>query len=160
MAEMKCYVGIYEYKIKTGSFDKVIEAIYHTDVNTSAKEIFEHFLRDNSTTSNKFYTMQVESIIETPFQDSINFYTIRTNTKGDIDEIDIINPNNLDKDMLIDAIIGCVPTEQFAITCKDAVIRKSIEMVDKKFQWGQDAKQRLSKVNVLRLKEIYTKLKS
>ena len=160
MADMKCCVGIYEYKINNGSFEKVIEAIIHTDVNTSAKELFDHFTKGNMEIPNKFYIMQVESIVEKPFQDTINFYTIRVNIKGDIEEISIVSPNALNKDILIDAIIGCTPTEHFAITCTDNVIRKCIELRDSKFVWRADTKQRLQKVNVLRLKEFYQKLKS
>lgn len=157
MQEMKCCIGVYEYNTKDGGFDPLVAGQLYKDINTSAKELFEDIIENMvNDISNKFFVMTVESIIEEPFHSTNNFYTIRTDVKGNIQDIEIIGPNNIDKNMIIDAILGCDITEDFLKSCNDRLVSKSID----NNKWSSDAKDRLSKVNILRLKEIYEKLKS
>lgn len=159
MQELHLAIQIYEFRVKNGGFTQVIAGTHYTDENTSAKQLFEFMVENfQHDTKNKFFIMTIEGTSQDEFAN--NFYTIRTNTKGDIEDIQIINPNSLDKDLLIDAIIGCKITGKFAVSCTDAVIKKCIVLENKEFKWSSDAKDRLKKVNSLRLKEFYKKLKS
>lgn len=168
--EMRCDVKIYEYQLKNGNFIISAAQLIHTDVNTSAKEIFNMVMDSKDNISNKFFTMIIESTINEPFDVSINFYTVRTNLSGAVQEINIIGPNNLDQEMLIDAIIGCKPTVKFWMNCKDKILEKVVVRPLSKFypdsydedgfKWTDDAKDRLKKVNSIRLKEIYEKLRA
>lgn len=156
---MKCSIAIYEYIIKNGGFDLLIrDNLYEVDANTSAKELFE-FMMTGLNKSNKFFIMQVK------YSDKVlQFYTIRTNVKESVECISMIGPNTLDKDMLIHAIIGCKPTLKFMDSCSDRIIKKALSysVVDSegKMNWPPDIKDRLEKVNHLRLKEIYEKLRA
>ena len=159
MQELHLGVKILEYKIKTGGFEAVIAGTMYTDMNTSAKEIFENMVENfHHDVKNKFFIMDVEGTVKDEF--SHNFYSIRTNTDSKIEDIQIISPNNLDKELLVDAILGSKISDRFASSCTDAVIKKCIVFEDKQFKWSSDAYQRLQKVNSLRLKEYYKKLKS
>ena len=154
--EVKYVIDIHEYQPKKGSFDLKHTRSIVVDVNTSTKELFKQ-ITETDDRKNKFYMMQV---IETNgMNETYNFYTIRTDVNGSVEDIQIINPNNFDKDILIDAIIGCKITDSFAASQNDAVIRKCIKYHDNEFVWAPDTHIRLQKVNVLRLKEIYNKLK-
>lgn len=155
MNEMKCVVSLYEFKNKTGNYEIFKEELLHTDVNTSVKELFDRIISDEEI-ENKFYVMHVKYTMEKPFSDYNQFYKIRTDLKGKIFDISLIGPNSIDKNILIDAIIGCTPPEDF----KDKVVSKCICIQNNKPTWTEDTKERLSKVNDIRLKEIYEKLKS
>lgn len=159
MQEIHLGIGIYEFQIKTGGFVEVIAGTHYAEESTSAKQLFEYMTENfQHDTNNKFFVMTVEGTNKDEF--AHNFYTIRTNNKGDVEDIQIINPNSLDKDLLVDAILGCKITGKFAASCTDAVIKKCIVLKDKEFKWSSDAVDRLKKVNPLRLKEFYKKLKS
>ena len=166
--EIRCNTEVYEYEMKTGRFKEPHLMVLYTDENTSAKEMFERVMDDKNSICNKFFVMCIKSQYTDDTNVSISFYTVRTNTRGIIDNIDAIGPNNLDQDVLIDAIIGCKPTTTFFMKCNDRIIEKIVNrsMVDdsnydeENFSWSDDAKDRLKKVNTLRLKEIYEKLKS
>ena len=159
--EMRCEIKIYEYDIKTGNYNNFAAAVLHKDINTSAKQMFDEVIKNNDKIFNKFFVMEIESVVEEPFKDSIDFYTVKTNEKGDIDEINMVGPNNLNRDVLIDAIMGCKPTKSFYSKYKDRVIDKIVEKQnDEEFRWADDAKDRLKKFNVIRLREIYKKLRA
>ena len=82
----------------------------------------------------------------------------------------MVGPNNLNQDVLIDAIIGCKPTPSFYMKCQDRLIDKIVvrplskfypdSYDEDNFSWTIDAKDRLKKVNVIRLREIYKKLRA
>ena len=159
MQELHLGISIHEFKLKNGGFVQVIGGTHYADENTSAKQLFESMVENfQHDTVNKFFIMDVEGTNQDEF--AHNFYTIRTNNKGNVEDIQIINPNSLDKDLLIDSILGCKITRKFAVSCTDAVIKKCIILEDKEFKWSSDAASRLKKVNPLRLKEFYNKLKS
>lgn len=163
--EMRCDIRIYEYDTNNGKYNSFIAAVWHRDINTSAKELFDETIRNADNIINRFFVMTIESIVEEPFNDSIDFYTVKTNIKGDVDEIKIIGPNSLDADMLIDAIMGCKLTTQFYDKYNDNFIRKIIKSDHLSpeitvLRWASDAKDRLKKLNILRLKEIYENLRA
>lgn len=159
MQEIHLGIRIYEFQIKTGGFVQVISGTHYADESTSAKQLFEYMTENfQHDTKNKFFIMNIEGTNKDEF--AHNFYTIRTNNKGDVEDIQIINPNSLDKDLLVDAILGCKITGKFATSCTDVIIKKCIVLEDKEFKWASDAASRLKKVNPLRLKEFYKKLKS
>ena len=151
--EMRCAIKIYQYQNNTGNFSKLTEAVTYEDINMSAKQLFEKVMSDKQELlKNKFFIMEVDSSDD--ISDSHNFYSIRTDINCKINEIDIAGPNNLDKSMLIDAIVGCSPMMSMLNT-------KLVTAHDRgKCMWVPDVKDRLQKMNVLRLKEIYEKLKS
>lgn len=156
--EIHLGVAILEFNIKSGGFITVFAGTMYADVNASAKQIFEDFIEPPLDLKNKFFIMKVEGTVDDEF--AYNFYTIRTNSDSKIEDIHIINPNSLDHDLLVDAIVGCKITDKFAVSCTDAVIRKCIVLENNEFKWTPDAKDRLKKVHSLRLKEFYQKLKS
>lgn len=158
---VKWNIEIYGYNNTDGTFTDVNSSSMHGNINTSAKQLFEETIQWDESIANRFFLMSIQTIAEIasdgtkPFEDHMEFYTIRTNSRG-IEEISIIGPNMVDKDILIDAIIGCEPTQEFIDSCKDRIVDKLVT----ESEWAHDAKERLSKVNPIRLKEIYTKLKS
>ena len=159
--EMRCEIKIYEYQPREGKFSLFTTQLIYTDVNTSAKEMFKMIMKSKDDMNNKFFTMIIDTTIKEPFEDSIDFYTVKTNVNGDVDDITIIGPNNLDQEMLVDAILGCKPTKEFVDKCNDRIIDKITYPYDGiSLEWTDDAKDRLKKVNVLRLKEIYQKLRA
>lgn len=160
--EIRCSIEVHEYEMKTGRFKEPHLMVLHTDENTSAKEMFERVMDDKNSICNKFFIMSVKSQYADDTKVSISFYTIRTNIRGIVDTIDAVGPNNLDQDVLIDAIIGCKPSSTFLAKCNDRIIEKIVVKINdySDFTWSDDAKDRLKKVNTLRLKEIYEKLKS
>lgn len=155
---MNVDVTLYEYDIIHGSFDVVNSDITaDSDINN----LFE-FISKDINKLNKFFIVTTDVI---GFGQSV-FYTIRTDKDGNIMELEKIVPNNIDKDMLVDAIVGCKPSGAFLDSCKDRIIERCIEnKYDEKhhlvyYEWSHDVKDRLKKMNALRLKEIYKKLKS
>ena len=151
-------VSIFEFEIKSGSFRETI-TVGHVmvDISTSAKQLFEQIVQDyNYDTKNKLFVMKTAS---GTLNEYVNFYSIRTNTRGTIDDIRIIHPNNVDKELIIDAILGCKISDNFAISCTDAVLKKCIILENNEFKWSHDTSERLSKVNPLRLREYYKKIK-
>lgn len=168
--EIRCNAEVYEYGMRTGKFEEPRLMVLHTDENTSAKEIFEEVMDGTDDIDNKFFIMCIKSQYG-DIENSkvlINFYSVRTNNRGLVENIDAIGPNSIDQDVLIDAIIGCKPTSAFLMKCNDRIIEKIVIKTMKDdnnydsndFIWSEDAKDRLKKVNTLRLKEIYEKLKS
>lgn len=161
-------ISIFEYEIKTGMYKTVIfNRMDESITNLSVKELFLTTIGFTEISmKNKFFIMQVE--FTTNKKSKFNIYSIRTNTDDSIEDISDIGPNTLDKGMLIDAIVGCRPTEDFVRNCKDRIIHKCIypysdninNNVVWNYKWSPDTKDRLTKVNTLRLKEIYEKLKS
>lgn len=151
--EMKCIIKVYEYQNSSGSFTKLSEVLNYEDINMSAKQLFEKVMMDkDDLLKNKFFVMEVNTIDD--MGDTHNFYTIRTDLNSKITEINIAGPNVLDKSMLIDAIVGCTPTS-------DLIPKGFISMEVKGTRyWVPDIKERLEKMNILRLKEMYQKLKS
>lgn len=154
---MNVDITLYEYSIMTGQYD-----IVKSDVRMDGdiKELFE-FVTTDVDKMNKFFIVRTEYI---GLCQAI-FYSIRTDKDGNIVELEKIVPNNIDKDMLIDAIVGCNPSKEFMELCKDRIIERCIEFGtipgEKTFYiWTHDVKDRLKKMNALRLKEIYKKLKS
>lgn len=154
--EIKYVIDICEYQPKVGGFSVTYTRSLIVDTNTTTKELFEQIVEIEDR-KNKYFVMQV---IENTDTEIYNFYTIRTNKDGLVDDIQLISPNNLDKDILIDAILGCKITDGFALGYNDAVIKKCIKLKDEKFVWAEDSNLRLQKVNALRLKETYTRLKA
>lgn len=163
-------VAIYQFDVKTGAFNNIINTVRHVTLSLSAKELFAQIMVDyDIDLSNKFFIMKVK------YNDDNNntiyeFYTIRMSLRGSIEDISLIGPNNYDKDMLIDAILGCKPTPNFWMNCNDRLLEKIVVRPLSKFypdsydengfDWTSDAKERLNKVNSIRLKEIYKKLKA
>ena len=145
-------INIYVYDTKIGKFNIINSEIAFIDKN----EIWEDFVRfmEIEDTSNKFFIIRTESVDGY----DATFHTVRTDMDGNAIETTEINPNTIDKDILIDAIIGNKIPD---ITAKhaDKFLKKCIKLSGSGFIWASDAKQRLSKMNVLRLKEIYQKLK-
>lgn len=166
--EMRCDVKIYMYDNKTGKYKPFAEEVIHTDINTSAKELFDKVA--GKINFNKFFVMELESTIEEPFDDSISFYTVRTNKRGDVETINLIGPNIIDQEILIDAIMGCNPTPDFYLKyCNtDQIINKIItrpfcpsdKYCEEYYSWTSDARERLQKVNILRLREMYKNLRA
>jgi hypothetical protein len=132
----------------------------YEDINMSAKQLFEKVMENRQELlKNKFFIMEVITIDD--ITDTHNFYTIRTDLDCKITEIVIAGPNSLDTNMLIDAIVGCKPNNEISkLKFSNALVYMNKEIRGQGWQWVPDIKERLAKMNVLRLKEIYKKLKS
>lgn len=155
--EMRCIIKLYKYENSNGSFSKLAELTTYEDINMSAKQLFEKVMADKEEfLKNNFFIMEVNSSDD--ISDIHNFYSIRTDINSKISEIEIAGPNNLDKPMLIDAIIGRKPRLKDTELVKRGLAYEST--LDPEIKWVTDIKERLEKMNVLRLKEIYEKLKS
>ena len=139
--------SFYEFDTKSGKF-----IFIRTILNTS--ESLDRLILSDKL-SNKFL------LIEKGDSEGNHFYTVRTDNDGVIIEFNTIGPNNYNKEMLIDAIVGIKPTMTF-MENSDKSINKLIEVSyteDSKFKWVIDIKDYLEKMNVIRLMEIYKNLK-
>ena len=159
---VKLGVELYEYNIKSGKFNLISDD--QINVDDKDKYIPSYVFENTNRSYNKNNKFLIMEIIYVDQSNNIrSFHTVRTDREGSIIELVDITPNSLDKDMLVDAITGCEPTEKFVYSCKDRILERCImrcEKVGHLFQWVPDVKDRLKKMNHLRLKEIYTKLKS
>lgn len=140
------YYTVYEYDVRTGSFKFA--------TNKTSKDSINNLLPWEEY-KNKFLLI---------YQDNYSnhdFHTIRTDNEGNIIEYRTIGPNNYDKEMLIDAIVGCKPTRPVCMKTFGQMYKKLIESPEiGEWEWVSDIKQRLEKMSVIRLIEVYKKLKS
>ena len=152
-------INVYEFDIKTGKFNILNSEICFIDENETWGDFAKFMEIEN--TSNKFFMVRAESIDG----HDASFHTVRTDMEGNIISYENIGPNNIDKDVIIDAIIGSRIPDTFARNC-DKLLKKCIQLnigqspsTYTSIMCTPDARQRLSKVNALRLREIYQKLK-
>ena len=154
--EMKCIIKVYQFENANGCFSKLIEVLNYEDINMSAKQLFEKtMIGKEEEMKNGFFIMDVSTSDD--ISDTHNFYSIRTDLNSKISEIVIAGPNVMDKSMLIDAIVGCQPKSDTDLIKRGFIYESTLDSV---WKWVPDIKERLEKVNNLRLKEIYKKLKS
>ena len=100
MQKIRLAITISEFQIKTGGFKNVIAGTVYFDYDASAKQLFESMIEEfQHDAKNKFFIMDVEGTAEDEY--SHNFYTIRTNKECKVEDIQIISPNTVNKDLLI-----------------------------------------------------------
>ena len=159
MNEIRLEIQLFEYQLNVGGFKIELAVTKYDDIDKSVKQLFQELINEfQYDANNKFFIMKIQGTIEDEY--AHNMYTIRTNNDGKVEDIQIISPNSVDRNLLIDAILGRKITDYFVESCSDSVIKKCISKKDDKFVWCEDARQRLEKVNGIRLKEYYKKLKS
>lgn len=147
------------YDIKTGLFYKVIPATnIRVESTTNPRDIFIKITNENGIdVKNKYFIMKEE------YENGFKQYIIRTDREDAITEFNKISPNNIDKDMIIDAILGCEIPKELVNKTNNAFAKCiciSTESGQLKCSWTANARIRLQKFDILRLKELYDKLKS
>ena len=163
--EMRCIIKVYKFEEANGSFSKVLEELSHEDINMSMKQLFEkvtHII-DDDVKANSFFIMEVNIVMDkdNQFNDTHDFYSIKTSSIGTVSDIVKASPTNLDNNMLIDAFIGCEP-DIFRLDTKyvSNLVNLKLDTIEEGWKWVEDVREKLENMNTLTLKDIYEKLKS